>query len=59
MTRIGNMTAKFLAANNRQSFVLPYGVDLPKRTCRKYGVMLRAVTRKNLDLQIVTVFHLF
>jgi hypothetical protein len=59
MTRIGNMTAKFLAANNRQSFVLPYGVDLPKRTCKKYGVLLRAVTRQNLGIQIVTVHHLY
>jgi len=57
MNRIGYKTAKLLSAKNGQSFVLPYGVDIPKRTCKKYGVLLRVLTRRNLGLQVVTVMY--
>jgi len=30
-------------------------MDLPKRTCKKYGVTLKVASRKDLQIQIVTV----
>jgi len=35
--------------------VLPYAMDIPKRTCKKYGVTLKVAMRKNLQIKIVTV----
>jgi hypothetical protein len=55
LNRVGRNTAVFLKAANGTNFVVPYGMDLPKRTCKKYGVTLKVATRKNLQIQIVTV----
>ena len=56
MNRIGQATATFLRAQNGTNFVMPYGKDVPIKTCKKYGVDLRVVRRKDLDIQVVTVY---
>jgi hypothetical protein len=55
LNRVGRSTAVFLKAANGTNFVVPYEMDLPKRTCKKYGVTLKVVSRKDLQIQIVTV----
>ena len=55
LKRIAYSTAVFLRAPNGANFVLPYGMDIPKRTCKKYGVTLKVAERKDLQIQIVTV----
>lgn len=55
VNRIGSTTAKFLRAAHGTNFVVPYGMDLPKRTCKRYGVTLKIVRRKGLGIQIVTI----
>jgi hypothetical protein len=55
LNRVGRATAVFLKAKHGTNFLVPYGMDLPKRTCKKYGVTLKVSVRKNLQIQIVTV----
>jgi hypothetical protein len=55
LNRIGSLTAAFLKARHNANFVVPYGMDLPKRTCKRYGVTLKISRRKDLQIQIVTV----
>jgi len=55
LNRVGRSTAVFLKAPIGTNFVVPYGTDLPKRTCKKYGVTLKVVSRKDLQIQIVTI----
>lgn len=55
ISRVGPATAFFLKAKHGTNFIVPYGMDLPKRTCKKYGVTLRVCSRKDLQIQIVTV----
>jgi hypothetical protein len=55
LKRVAYTTAVFLRASNGTNFVLPYGMDIPKRTCKKYGVTLKVSERKDLQIQIVTV----
>ena len=55
MTKVSNLTAQFLRADRFSNFILPIGVDIPKRTCLKYGVKLKVSTRKNLGIKIVTI----
>jgi hypothetical protein len=55
LNRVDRNTAVFLKAANGTNFVVPYGMNLPKRTCKKYGVTLKVVSRKDLEIQIVTV----
>lgn len=55
INRVSRNTAVFLKAKHGTNFLVPYGMDLPKRTCKKYGVTLKVVSRKDLQIQIVTV----
>jgi len=55
MSKVGNLTATFLRAERFSNFVLPINIDIPKRTCLKYGVKLKVSTRKNLGIKIVTI----
>lgn len=55
LNRVGRATAVFLKAKHGTNFLVPYGMDLPKRTCKKYGVTLKVSVRKGLQIQIVTV----
>jgi hypothetical protein len=54
-SRIGYWSSVFLTAKAGSIFVLPYAMDIPKRTCKKYGVTLKVAMRKNLQIKIVTV----
>jgi hypothetical protein len=55
LNRVSRNTAVFLKAAHGTNFLVPYGMDLPKRTCKKYGVTLKVAVRKSLQIQIVTV----
>ena len=55
MIKIGDLTAKFLRAEKYSNYIVPYKLDLPIRTCAKYGVNLKVTYRKNLGIKIVTV----
>jgi hypothetical protein len=55
MNRISRHTAIFLKAPHGTTYIVPFGMDLPKRTCKKYGVTLKTSVRKNLQIQLVTV----
>jgi hypothetical protein len=55
MSRFDRSTVVFLKAKHGTKFVVPYGRDLPKRTCKKYGVILEVISHKDLQIQIVTV----
>ena len=56
MIKIGDLTAKFLRAEKYSNYIVPYKLDLPIRTCAKYGVNLKVTYRKNLGIKIVTVY---
>jgi hypothetical protein len=58
LNRVGRNTAVFLKAANGTNFVVPYGMDLPKRTCKKYGVLLKSEPIKSLGIRVVTVFKI-
>lgn len=53
--RLGRVSSIFLKSKHGTTYALPYGVDLPKRTCKRYGVTLKVMVRKNLGFQLVTV----
>ena len=51
-------TIVFLKAKHGTKFVLPYETNLPKRTCKKYGVLLKSEPIKSLGIRVVTVFKI-
>ena len=54
MVKVGNNTVRLLNAKPGSHFLFGYNEDVPVRTCKKYGVDLRVIRNKELNLKVVT-----
>ena len=54
MVQVGNNTVRLLNAKPGSHFLFGYNEDVPVRTCKKYGVDLRVIRNKELNLKVVT-----